>query len=86
VLRPDLPPWGEHKPSVNHLFTSAAEAFGSRAMGVILTGMGDDGALGLKAIRDRGGFTIAQNKDTSMIYGMPKRAIDIGAALRTLPL
>lgn len=86
VLRPDLPPWGEHKPSVNHLFTSAAEAFGSRAMGVILTGMGDDGALGLKTIRDRGGFTIAQNKDTSMIFGMPQRAIDIGAAIRTLPL
>jgi two-component system, chemotaxis family, protein-glutamate methylesterase/glutaminase len=86
ALRPDLPPWGEHKPSVNHLFTSAAEAFGSRAIGVILTGMGDDGAVGLKAIRDRGGHTIAQNQATSLIFGMPKSAIDLGAAVQTLPL
>lgn len=86
MLRPDLPPWGGHKPAVNHLFDSAAEAFGSRTIGVIMTGMGDDGAIGLKAIRKRGGFTIAQDQATSSIFGMPQQAIDIGAVIRTLPL
>ncbi len=85
-LRPDLPPWGEHKPAVNHLFASAGEHFGKRVIGVILTGMGDDGAAGLKVIHDRGGLTIAQNQSTSLIFGMPKSAIDLGAVSRILPL
>jgi len=85
-LRPDLPPWGEHKPAVNHLFASAGECYGSRVIGVILTGMGDDGAQGLKTIHARGGVTIAQNQSTSLIFGMPRSAIELGAVSRILPL
>lgn len=85
-LRADLPPWGEHRPSVNHLLQSAGESYGERAVGLILTGMGDDGAVGLKVMRDRGAPTIAQDQASSLIYGMPRAAVESGAASLVLPL
>jgi len=63
-------------PSVDCLFESTANVYGSRAVGVILTGMGKDGAMGLKKIKDKGGLTVAQNEKSSVVFGMPKAAID----------
>lgn len=71
-----LPPWGEFKPAVNHLFKSVGQNLRERAIGVILTGMGSDGAEGMKVMSDNGAYTIAQNRDTSLIFGMPKASID----------
>jgi two-component system chemotaxis response regulator CheB len=73
-----------HRPSVDVLFNSAAEVFGSSAMGVILTGMGDDGARGLLRMRQAGAFTIAQDEASCVVFGMPKRAIELGAAIEVL--
>ena len=81
----DGPPESGHVPSVDHLFRSMA-ALGDRAVGVILTGMGRDGANGLKAMRDAGAFTIAQDAATSVVYGMPRVAAESGAASLVLPL
>lgn len=69
-----------HKPSVDVLFHSVAKEVGNLTTAFILTGMGNDGALGLKAILDAGGKTVAQNEKTCVVYGMPKVAVDIGAA------
>jgi two-component system chemotaxis response regulator CheB len=80
--RPPTP----HRPSVDVLFTSAAASFGARALGVLLTGMGDDGAAGLAAIATAGGLTIAQDEETSAVFGMPRAAIERGAARLVLPL
>lgn len=74
------------RPSVSALFRSAAEAFGGRSVGVLLTGMGTDGSDGLAAIRQAGGITIAQDEASSAVFGMPRAAIEIGAAERVLPL
>lgn len=74
------------KPSVDVLFQSAAELYGSMAIGVLLTGMGRDGALGCKLIRSNGGYTVVQDENSSLIFGMPKAAIEIGAASIILPL
>jgi two-component system chemotaxis response regulator CheB len=74
-----------HRPSVDVLFNSAALA-GANALGVILTGMGGDGARGLSAMRRRGAWTIAQNEATSMVFGMPERAIREGGVCEVLPL
>ena len=74
------------RPSCDMLLTSAGEAFGSRCIGVILTGMGRDGARGLKEIRERGGKTIAQDEATSVVWGMPREAVQLGAAQEVLPL
>ena len=84
-LDPSSPVRG-FRPSCDVLLTSAAEAFGTRVLGVILTGMGRDGARGLKEIRERGGRTIAQDKASCAVYGMPKEAVRIGAAEEVLPL
>jgi len=75
-----------HRPSVDVLFRSAAQAAGASAAGVILTGMGDDGAAGLAEMRAAGATTIAQDEATSVIFGMPKEAIARGAAESVLPL
>lgn len=77
---------GPHKPSIDVLLESVADAYGSSAIGVILTGMGRDGALGIKAIHDRGGRTIAQDKNTSVIFSMAKEAIKLGGVDRVVPL
>ena len=75
-----------HRPSVDVLFESTAKAFGTRAVGVILTGMGRDGAAGLLAMRRAGANTLGQNEASSVVYGMPKVAFEIGAVERQLAL
>ena len=72
------------KPSVSYLFRSVTKAFGQRAVGVLLTGMGKDGVLELKEMKDKGAITIAQDKESSIIHGMPGDAIKIGAANHVL--
>jgi len=79
-------PIGGHRPSAELLFKSVAASFGRRGIGIILTGMGSDGALGLKRLRERGGHTIAQNEDSSIIFGMPRAAIEQEAAEVVLSL
>jgi len=80
------PPVQGFRPSCDALLTSVAEAFGRRAIGVILTGMGRDGARGLKAIRSRGGRTIAQDERTCVVFGMPGEAVSLGAVEEVLPV
>jgi two-component system chemotaxis response regulator CheB len=75
-----------HRPSVDVLFNSAAEEFGSQAVAVIMTGMGDDGAEGLGAVKKAGGMTIAQSEESCVVYGMPKAAIERGYATRVVAL
>ncbi len=72
------------KPSVDVLFNSLAEVYGNSAVGVLLTGMGADGAEGLKHMKERGGATIAQSEDSCAVFGMPKAAIEKGAASKVL--
>ncbi len=74
------------RPSVDVLFSSVAEAAGTRAVGVILTGMGSDGAQGLLKMKQAGAITAAQNEATSVVFGMPREAIRLGAASDVLPL
>lgn len=73
-------------PSVNALFNSVSRIFGKKTIAVVLTGMGKDGANGAKSIFDKGGYTIAQNKETSAVYGMPKSVVDSGVAKSVVPL
>lgn len=80
------PPEGGHRPSGDRLLRSAALAYGSRCVGVVLTGMGEDGARGLLAIKEAGGQTFAQDEPTSVVYGMPRAAAQLGAAQQVLPL
>jgi two-component system chemotaxis response regulator CheB len=80
------PPVRGFRPSCDLMLSSAAESFGQRCIGVILTGMGRDGASGLKEIRERGGRTIAQSAETCAVYGMPGAAVQLGAAQEVLPL
>ncbi len=75
-----------HRPSVDVLFRSAARSAGSNAVGVIMTGMGDDGARGLEEMKQAGAFTIAQDEATSVVFGMPKEAIARGCVDRVAPL
>ena len=82
----DGPPVCRHRPSVEVLFRSAAQAAGPFAAGVIMTGMGDDGAVGLLEMRDAGALTIAQNEATCTVFGMPREAIRRGAARSVMPL
>jgi two-component system chemotaxis response regulator CheB len=75
-----------HRPSVDVLFHSVAEEFKSNAIGVLMTGMGDDGAEGLGSIKKEGGLTIAQSEDSCVVFGMPKAAIERGYAIRVISL
>ena len=75
-----------HRPSADVLMSSAADVYGPLAVGVVLTGMGSDGTEGLRAIRERGGLTLAEAEETCVIFGMPKAAIEAGVIERTLAL
>lgn len=75
-----------HRPAVDVLFRSAAESAGRNAVGVILTGMGDDGARGMREMKDVGAATIAQDEATSVVYGMPAEAVKLGGVDQSLPL
>ncbi len=82
----DGPLVGQFRPSVDVLFRSAAQAAGPNAAGIIMTGMGEDGAAGLLEMREAGALTIAQDEATSVVFGMPREAIRRGAAKFVLPL
>lgn len=82
----ETPPVNRHRPSVDVLFDSVAKLNGRRSLGVILTGMGGDGAKGMKRMRDTGAETIAQDEASCVVFGMPKEAIKLGGAVHTLPL
>lgn len=85
-LELDEAPATVHRPSADELFGSVAEHAGSAGIGVLLTGMGDDGAKGLLAIHQRGGRTLAQDEASSAVFGMPKAAERLGAVTRLVPL
>ena len=82
----DGPLVNRHKPSVDVLFHSVAKAAGKNALGIIMTGMGDDGARGLYEMHQAGAKTIAQDQATCVVYGMPKEAVKLGGVDKTLPL
>jgi two-component system chemotaxis response regulator CheB len=82
----DGPQVSRHRPSVDVLFRSVAKCAGKNALGIIMTGMGDDGARGLKEMYDMGASTLGQDEDSCVVYGMPKEAVKLGAVKRELPL
>lgn len=84
LIEKELP--GDMRPSINILMHSVAENFGVNAVGILLSGMGTDGAIGLKAILLSGGLTIAQDESTSVVYGMPKAAVENHAVTKVLPV
>jgi two-component system, chemotaxis family, protein-glutamate methylesterase/glutaminase len=82
----DSPPVSGHRPSVDVLFRSAAHVAGKSVVGVILTGMGKDGAEGMLELRQAGGITLGQNEESCLIYGMPRAAFECGAVMRQCAL
>ena len=82
----DGPLINHHRPSVDVLFRSVAKSAGLNALGVIMTGMGDDGAAGLLEMRQAGAQTLAQDEDSCVVYGMPKEAVKRGGVQKTVPL
>jgi len=82
----DAPPVNRHKPSVDVLFRSTAHSAGPKALGIIMTGMGTDGAQGLLEMKKAGAETVAQDEATSIVYGMPREAAALGAVDQVLPL
>ena len=82
----DGPLVNRHRPSVDVLFRSVAKFAGKNALGVIMTGMGDDGARGLREMREAGAYTIGESESTCVVYGMPKEAMKMGAVCEELPL
>jgi two-component system chemotaxis response regulator CheB len=82
----DAPPVGGHRPAVDVLFRSAARTVGPSAVGVILTGMGKDGADGLLELRQSGAITLGQDEESALIYGMPRVAFERGAVMHQRPL
>jgi len=85
IVLSDHAPENGLRPSVAYLFRSVAQTLGPHAVGVLLTGMGRDGAAELKEMKDRGAVTIVQDEESSVVYGMPGEAISIGAAVYVLP-
>ena len=81
----DLPRDAVHRPSIDAFFQSVTHLWRGDAVGVLLTGMGRDGAIGLRALRMKGHHTIAQDEATSAVYGMPKAAVSVDAAVEILP-
>jgi two-component system chemotaxis response regulator CheB len=81
----DTSPVSLHRPSATVLFRSVAAAYGARSIGILLTGMGDDGAAGLLDLKQAGGLTIAQDEPSCVVFGMPAEAIRLGAADHVLP-
>ncbi len=75
-----------HRPSIDILFSSAARIQGLQSLGVLLTGMGNDGAQGLKDLATHGAWTVAQDEASSVVYGMPRAAVELGAVREVLPL
>jgi two-component system chemotaxis response regulator CheB len=86
VVLSDEPRVNGHRPSVDVLFKTVAEEFGERALAVLMTGMGDDGAQGLGLVKAAGGMTIAQSEESCVVFGMPKAAIERGFAIRVVAL
>jgi two-component system, chemotaxis family, protein-glutamate methylesterase/glutaminase len=86
VILSDGPPVNGHRPSADVLFHSVAQEFGLTAVGILMTGMGEDGAEGLGALKAAGGMTIAQSEDTCVVSGMPRAAILKGYANKIVPL
>lgn len=82
----DQPATSLHRPSVDVMMESVVQAYGRNVLGVIMTGMGHDGLEGLKLIKSRNGYCLAQNEDTCVVYGMPKSAVDAGIADAIVPL
>lgn len=82
----DAPPVSRHKPSVDVLFESAAVAAGKNAIGVIMTGMGKDGAEGMAMMKDAGAYNFAQDETSCVVFGMPKEAIAHGGVHEVVPL
>ena len=82
----DGPLVNRHKPSVDVLFRSVAQIAGGNALGVIMTGMGDDGARGMKEMHDAGAKTVAEDESTCVVFGMPKEAIKLGGVDKAVPL
>ncbi len=80
------PPVSRHRPSVDVLFRSVAQCAGKNALGIIMTGMGDDGAKGLKEMHDMGSRTLGQDENSCVVYGMPKEALKLGGVNKELPL
>jgi two-component system, chemotaxis family, protein-glutamate methylesterase/glutaminase len=80
ILLSDAPPIGGHRPSATHLFHSVASAFGPNAIGVIMTGIGTDGCEGIRVLRQMGGTVLAQDRESCVVYGMPRAVIDAGLA------
>ena len=82
----DAPPVLSVKPSANIMFSSVLDEFGGNVLGVILTGMGRDGADGALALHERGAHIIAESRETCVVYGMPRAAVELGAVDELLPL
>jgi two-component system chemotaxis response regulator CheB len=80
------PAVNHHRPSVDVLFQSVARSAGSNAVGVLLTGMGADGAKGLLAMHEKGAYTLAQDEETCVVFGMPREAVKLGAVDETVPI
>lgn len=80
------PPIGGHRPAVDPMMESVAKVFGPRSIGVILTGMGHDGAKGIQSIKKSKGYTIAEDQSTAVVFGMPKSAIELGVVDKVAPL
>jgi two-component system, chemotaxis family, protein-glutamate methylesterase/glutaminase len=86
VVRLDAEPLSIHRPAVDVLFESAAQAFGKRALGVVLTGMGDDGLVGARAIKAAGGELLTEAESSCVVYGMPRVIDEAGLSLASVPL